>query len=172
MRIRFKYHLRALPWMGPVGVGFFVLIFLLRGDTPGVIIMLSMFMLMFLPVAFLHTEYFLENRGKVIEIDNRSVSVFEKNRLVLRYDNSELERIEFYKAHAVDIRGFYRFPTQYYFYTRFVPRGGKKEIVVTSLVTSGYLEEVYNRGVKLEIKWSFFPSIRYPVVVKAESRPA
>jgi hypothetical protein len=172
MRLEFKNQLRALPFVGPVIIFFFVMMYLFRFDTPSVLIILGGIALVFLPVAFLHMEYFLENRGKVIEIDNHAISVFENNERVLHYENSELEKIVFYKSKTIDTRSAHQFPTQYYFYVRFIPRGGKKDVVVTSLVTSEYLEEVYNRGVKLELKWSVFPSIRYPVVVRAESRPA
>jgi hypothetical protein len=151
--------------VGIAGVMFFVLTLLFREDTPALMILLSMFGLMFLPVAFIHIEYILENRDKVIEIDNHAISVFMDNELMLRYENSELEKIVFYKSRTIDTRGPHQFPTQYYFYAKFIPRGGREEIIVTSLMTPGYLEEIYNRGVKLDVKWSFFPSIRFPVVI-------
>lgn len=171
MRMRFKNQLRALPFVGSITIFFFVMIYLFRSDTPSVLIFLGGIVLVVLPVAFLHTEYLLENRGKVIEIDNYAISVFERDELVLRYSNAELDKIVFYKAGAVDTRGPYQFPTQYYFYVRFIPRGEKEEIVVTCLMTSGYLDEVYNRGVKMEIRLCAFPSIRYPLVVKTVNLP-
>lgn len=171
LRIRFRYQLRALPLVVPFSIISLMGICGLWDEPLGLAIMLFWFGITFLPVAFLHVEYYLENRRKIFDIDDRSISVFKNGELVLRYENSELDRILFYKARVIESHGPYRFPTQYYCYLRFIPYDNKEEIVVTSLTTPKYFEEIYVRNVKVEVKLSVFPSIRYPFVVKERNLP-
>ena len=116
----------------------------------------------FLPVLYLHIEYYYYNRGTELEIDVYEKKFIYTNKTgnVETYFFEELSKIIIYMPpHFHSKAMFGRIPFDTYHYTKIYTKGGK-EIIITCLMARKVLDLVGSiRGVPVEKKKRIFASI-------------
>jgi hypothetical protein len=167
MKIQFRNQLRAVPFLLFCGIFLLVAIWMLS-FAPFMTKFLSIsYCVILLPVLFLHGEYFFEDYGKVVNISKKSISLYRHGQLIAEYQREQLLKIIVYKSRNIDESGIIQFPTEYYFYARFIPiNKGHQEIRVTCLMTRSRLDEIYDIDhVPVEILLTPFASLKWPLVI-------
>lgn len=116
----------------------------------------------FLPVIYLHLEYYFYNRGKILEIDPNQ-KIFS-----LTYESSEIEQFSFNEIAKVVLympphfhsnKLFLRIPFDNYHYAKFYTTNGN-EIIITSLMVPKIEDIVFLiKGITVEKKKRIIASI-------------
>jgi hypothetical protein len=117
---------------------------------------------LFLPVLYLHLEYYYYNRGVELEISSYEKSLSYTNKLGIKqtYSFNDLAKIELYMAPSWH-RGsnFQLMPFEQYHYARIYTKNDK-EIIVTCLLVQRVQDAVKQiTGIPLENKKTFIASI-------------
>jgi hypothetical protein len=135
-------------------------------DPPAVLIFSVATIILMLPAMFLHIEYFLVNKTQSIHLSAEGVVLQTIDKKITHYPITELEKIIVYQSGNMEEGGRPRLPIEFYFYVKILTRNTKEPIIITSLMLSKSLEEItVLKGIPIEIKRTFFASIRYPLVL-------
>lgn len=165
MRILFRNHFRAFPFLVGMGVLSFVFTGLI-GFTPLAVKLCSGLMaFMVVPCVFLHLEYLLVNAGHEVEVNRTGIQVRKGGAIIREVDMEQIERIALYISPKLQY-GPIHLASEYYFYARIVARDGKPDIIITSLMTNKEFDELGPLWkVKTERKKALFASISFPIVL-------
>jgi len=99
-----------------------------------------------IPVLYLHIEYYIKNRNEYIEITDDQISVKVVGKDTRNYRFADLDKIILYKSASQDKGGMPILPLEFYHFARIIPKHGK-DIVITCLMTPDV------EGAIREIKW-------------------
>ena len=102
-----------------------------------------------IPVIYLHSEYYLNNRGEIYKIDSNGITLW-KSGAKQKYRSKELDRIILYKSANMDAWGFPLLAMEFYYYARVINNSGE-ELIITRLLTPEVEKEVQKlEGVPVE----------------------
>jgi hypothetical protein len=156
LRISASNQLRILSFhfMGT----FFMLLalYLLKFNIDFVVIFGGMYVLLTLPLLYLHIEYYIANRKQEITIKDDEIAVITQNGNTHIFKFTELSKVILYKSASLDKGGIQFTPIESYHYARIITKS-EKQIIVTCLMFPK-LEEVVNelKGVqKIRMKRLF-----------------
>lgn len=167
IKIEFKNQLRSIPFVLTLVVLLFLVALSVDFDPSALWIFSALVALFCFPAAFLHIEYFLKNRGQVIEVENGTINVKKNDGRVISYNKEEIEKIKLYKSASADQGGIPLSPMEFYFYARIIPKSNAEDIIITCLMIhnmSELLDKEFE-GVTLERYKTFFASLRYPLIL-------
>lgn len=121
--------------------------FILRQDMETIWVGILFYSVFLLPSLFLHLQYFIKNRGQVIEILDTELIVKNrvKEKVVIKF--SDIKKITLFKSASLDKGGIQMSPLESYHYAQLMLKNGES-IFITNLLTPDV-----ERAVSL-IKWA------------------
>jgi hypothetical protein len=159
-KISLVNQLAALPFLIVQIVASTIFIWYVDYDRSAIVIFSLGILLLSMPAAYLHIEYFLVNNRQVIEINSQEI-ILEKNGELNRFPNKEVKEIIVCKSASMDKGGFPFTLMEYYYYLKIVTDKGD-EIIITSLMSRS-IEQVleYFKDVKLKRKKPAFAGLHF-----------
>lgn len=142
LRISASNQLRAMSFHFMGTFFMFVVLYLLKFNSDFVIIFAGMFVLLTLPLLYLHIEYYIANRKQKIIIKDEEFTIIKQNGNILKFKFTELSKVILYKSASLDKGGIQLTPIESYHYARIITKS-EKQIIVTCLMYPK-LEEVVN----------------------------
>jgi len=134
LTVKTKNQLIALSFLFFVSAGMLVLNWIKDFETGLVLISLGVLVLITVPTAYLHIEYYLRNRWTEFEINPEGLIATRRNGERERHAPEQIERIIIYKSASIDTGGIQMTPMESYHYVRVCIRGGK-ELILTCLLS-------------------------------------
>ena len=136
-----------------------ITLFFLDFDSIALRVFGGLWVLLTIPVVFLHLEYYLRNRNMYFEIGENHILVKEGLKNEVDYRFEDLSKVILYKSASIDKGGIPFTPIEFYHYARVIPKNGG-EIIITCLMTPDVEAAVSKlKWVSYERKKIFFASI-------------
>lgn len=142
LRISASNQLRVLSFHIMGTIFMLVALYLLKFNIEFVVIFGGMYVLLTLPILYLHIEYYIANKKQEITIKGEELTVITQNGNTHKFKFTELSKVILYKSASLDKGGIQFTPIESYHYARIITNS-EKQIIVTCLMFPK-LEEVVN----------------------------
>jgi hypothetical protein len=142
LRISASNQLRVLSFHFMGTIFMLVALYLLKFNIDFVVIFGGMYVLLTLPLLYLHIEYYIANRKQEITIKDDELTVITQNGNTHKFKFTELSKVILYKSASLDKGGIQFTPIESYHYARIITKS-EKQIIATCLMFPK-LEEVVN----------------------------
>ncbi|MFC0262373.1 hypothetical protein [Fontibacter flavus] len=156
LRISAYNQLRVLSFHLIGTIFMLVALYLLKFNIDFVVVFGGMYVLLTLPLLYLHIEYYIANRKQVITIEDDEFTISTQNGYTHKFKFTELSNVILYKSASLDKGGIQITPIESYHYARIITKS-ERQIIITCLM-SPKLEEVVNelKGVQKKRKKRLF----------------
>lgn len=166
--LKFKwYYGRPIKFiLAVILVSIVCLIFIISQPVVAVFVAGFVLLIFIIPTMFLHFEYASVNKDMSATITSSDIKIFRNQQLVTTLSRKQIEKIVIYKSRSIDHDGVPRFPIEFYYFARVVPKEESQlEIIITCLMAPQKMDELRVLSIPFEEKISFFTSINYAIVV-------
>lgn len=162
-----KKHLRALPHVTIIIILLLVILIWTNFYSMSIWISIACFVILILPVVFIHLEYLLKGSGLDVQFIDTGFTIKDglSQEKFVPYKN--ISKVEFFKSKNIDELGMPRLPSEHYFYVRVILKPPVKDtLILTSLMTDSNFSNLYSiKEIVVDDAYCLFPSVKYPVVV-------
>jgi len=160
LKIKFKNQFQLIK-QPLLFVGLICLCFYITSFFLSLVIILSVYMLvLFLPAAYLHLEYYFTNRGEVVFLEQDKLTYYDNKKQAFNLNFMDINKVILYVSGKVESDGIcFGIQNSHYHYIRIITKT-KKEIVITNLMHPNLykiMEEL--DGFNLVIKRRLFCSV-------------
>lgn len=156
LKITTFYHLRVLSHEFSGIAMMLIALYFLNFENDALLAFGIWFVLLTLPVIYLHIEYYFANRGQEIIIGDNSLLITTKNGNTHSINFTEFDKVILCKSASMDKGGIPIMPVEPYHYVRIITNSGE-QIIITCLMYPK-LEKVINKmkgGEKIRKKRGF-----------------
>jgi len=137
-----SYHLRVLSHEFSGIAIMLTTLYFLNFENDALLAFGIWFVIMTIPVIYLHIEYYLKNRGQEVIIKDEELTVISRKGNTYKFKLAELNKVVLYKSASLDKGGIPITPFELYNYARIITKSDK-QIIITCLMYPK-LEEVIN----------------------------